>query len=77
MITITPTKIMEKYENYKRVKDAFKEFVHALVWEDMVIDSGTHEDVVNGHIEQFCDANADQLIELINSVMRTFVRDKC
>ena len=68
---------MEKYENYKRVKDAFKEFVHALAWEDMDIDSGAHEDVVNTHIEQFCDANADQLIELINSIMRTFVRDKC
>ena len=68
---------MEKYENYERVKDSFKEFVHALVWEDMDIDSGAHEDVVNDHIEQFCDANADQLIELINSVMRTFVRDKC
>jgi hypothetical protein len=66
-----------KYEDYERVKTAFKGFIHAMVWEDIDIDCGVHEDVVNAHIDKFCDTNGDQLIELMNSVMRTFVRDKC
>ena len=45
-------RIKENYENYDRVKKAFKDFVHALVWESMDIDAGVHEDGVRGAVAE-------------------------
>ena len=52
-------RIKQNHENYERVQKAFKEFVHALVWESMVIDDGVHEDEVNEHIAKYCRTNGD------------------
>ena len=50
------------FKNYERVKKAFKDFIHALVWESMDIDEGVHEDEVNNHIERYCATMSDWVI---------------
>lgn len=62
-------RIRQNYENYERVQKAFKEFVHALVWESMDIDAGVHEDEVNEHIAKYCRTNGDQMIALTTIVL--------
>ena len=67
-------RIKENYENYERVKKAFKDFIHALVWESMDIDDGVHEDEVNNHIERYCRINGDQMIALTNDSVTKFIK---
>jgi hypothetical protein len=63
--TMDKIRIKENYENYERVKKAFKNFIHALVWESADIDDGVHEDEVNNNIERYC-KTCDGVIHYIN-----------
>lgn len=56
---------MEKIEfiDYERIQEAYKNFVHALVWESRDLFEGLHEDAVNKYIERFAEANTDKAIE--------------
>lgn len=67
-------RIRQNYENYERVKNAFKSFVHALVWESMDIDEGVHENEIEGHIERYCNTHGDQMIALTNDSVSKFIR---
>ena len=67
-------RIRQNYENYERVQKAFKEFIHALVWESMDIDAGVHEDEVNEHIDKYCRTNGDQMIALTNDSVTKFIK---
>jgi len=66
--------IKENYENYERVKKAFKDFVHALVWESMDIDDGVHEDEVNNHIERYCNTMGNRVIHGINRNVTKYIK---
>jgi len=67
-------RIKENYENYERVKKAFKDFIHALVWESMDIDEGVHEDEVNNHIERYCATMGDGVIHDINRNVTKYIK---
>ena len=67
-------RIRENYENYERVKKAFKDFVHALVWESMDIDNGVHEDEVNAHIERYCATMSDGVIHDVNRHVTKYIK---
>ena len=67
-------RIRQNYENYERVKDAFKSFIHALVWESMDIDAGVHEDEIESHIEKYCNTHGDQMISLANNSVTKFIK---
>ena len=68
-------RIRQNYENYERVQKAFKEFIHALVWQSVDIDDGVHEDEVNAHIERYCNSsNADKMIALANDSVTKFIK---
>jgi len=67
-------RIKENYENYERVKKAFKDFIHALVWESMDIDDGVHEDEVNNHIERYCAAMSDGVIHDVNKHVEKYIK---
>lgn len=66
-------RIKENYENYEKVKKAFKDFIHALVWEAIDIDDGVHEDEVNNHIERYCKA-CDGVIHDINRNVMKYIK---
>ena len=68
-------RIRQNYEDYERVKNAFKSFIHALVWESADIDEGFDEDEVNEHIEKYCNAHGDQMIALANDSISKFIRE--
>ena len=65
--------LRQSYEDYDRVKKAFKDFIHALVWESMDIDAGCEETDVNEHIERYCNDNDGQMIALMNDRVTKFV----
>jgi len=65
--------VRKNYEDYGRVRKAFKEFIHALVWESVDIDEGVEEDEINEHIDKYCKANADQMIALTNDSVSKFI----
>ena len=65
--------IRQNYSNYERVTKAFKDFIHALVWESLVIDEGASENEVNEHIEKYCNAHGDQMIALVNDGVRKYI----
>lgn len=67
-------RIRQNYENYERVQNAFKDFIHALVWESMDIDAGVHEDEVNEHIDKYCRTNGGQMIALANDSVMKFIK---
>lgn len=67
-------KIKENYENYERVEKAFKDFIHALVWESMDIDEGVHEDEVNAHIERYCATMSDGVIHDVNKHVDKYIK---
>ena len=67
-------RIRQNYENYERVQKAFKEFVHALVWESMDIDAGVQEEEINEHIAKYCRTNGDQMIALTNDSVTKFIK---
>ena len=67
-------RINQYYEDYDRVKKAFKSFIHALVWESMDIDAGVHEDEINEHITRYCNTNGDQMIALANDCVTKFIK---
>jgi hypothetical protein len=67
-------RIKENYENYERVKKAFKDFIHALVWESTDIDDGVHEDEVNNHIERYCTTMGDGVIHDINRNVTKYIK---
>ena len=67
-------RIKQNYEDYGRVRKAFKGFIHALVWESVDIDSGVHEDEVNRHIDQYCANNQDQMIAKANTEVTKFIK---
>ena len=55
------------YGNYDRVRTAFKNLIHAIVWEDDTLFEGLSEEAVNHYIDMFTDRNADRVIEEINA----------
>ena len=67
-------RIRQNYENYERVQNAFKDFIHALVWESMDIAAGVHEDEVNEHIDRYCRNNGGQMISLTNDSVTKFIK---
>ena len=67
-------KIKENYENYERVKKAFKDFVHALVWESIVLDNGVNEYEVNDHIDGYCAAMGDDVIHYVNKHVEKYIK---
>ena len=67
-------RIRQNYENYERVQNTFKDFIHALVWESMDIDAGVHEDEVNEHIDRYCRNNGGQMISLTNDSVTKFIK---
>ena len=67
-------RIRQNYENYERVQKAFKEFIHALVWESMDIDAGVHEDEVNEHIDKYCRTNGNKMIALANDSVTKYIK---
>ena len=67
-------RIRQNYENYERVQNAFKDFIHALVWESIDIDAGVHEDEVNEHIDRYCRNNGGQMISLVNDSVSKFIK---
>ena len=67
-------RIRQNYENYERVQNAFKDFIHALVWESIDIDAGVHEDEVNEHIDRYCRNNGGQMISLTNDSVTKFIK---
>ena len=68
-------RIRQNYEDYERVKNAFKSFIHALVWESADIDEGFDEDEVNEHIEKYCNTHSGQMIVLANDSVSKFIRE--
>ena len=66
-------RIKEHFENYERVKKAFKDFVHALVWESMDIDAGAEEDEVNNHVERYCAEMGDGVINNVNISVEKYI----
>ena len=67
-------RIRQNFENYERVQNAFKDFIHTLVWESIDIDAGVHEDEVNEHIKQYCRDNGGQMIALANDSVLRFIK---
>ena len=67
-------RIRQNYENYERVQKAFKEFVHALVWESIDIDAGVQEEEINEHIAKYCRTNGGQMIALTNDSVTKFIK---
>jgi len=67
-------RIRQNYENYERVQNAFKYFIHALVWESMDIDADVHEDEVNKLIDRYCRNNGGQMISLTNDSVMKFIK---
>lgn len=67
-------RIRTNYENYGRVRKAFKDFIHALVWESMDIDEGVQENEVNAHIDKYCANNQDQMIAKVNTNVTEFIK---
>ena len=67
-------RIRQNYENYERVQNAFKDFIHALVWESLDIDEGIEEDEVNEHIKRYCRNNGGQMISFINDSVTKFIK---
>ena len=67
-------RIKENYENYERVKKAFKDFIHSLVWQSVDIDNGVHEDEVNDHIDGYCAAMGDDVIHYVNKHVEKYIK---
>jgi hypothetical protein len=67
-------RIRQNYENYERVKNAFKSFIHALVWESMDIDAGVHENEIESHIQRYCNTHGGQMIALTNDSVTKFIK---
>lgn len=61
------------FDNFKRVKDAYKAFIHALVWESKRIDCGAEEEEVNDHIERFCKLYGDFNIDDAHRSVEHFI----
>ena len=72
--TMDKIRIKENYENYQKVKDAFKDFIHALVWESIDIDAGVHEDEVNNHIGRYCATMGDGVIHDVNRSVTKYIK---
>lgn len=66
--------IRTNYADYERVKNAFKAFIHALVWESANIDEGVKEDEINSHIDKYCNTNGEQMIALMNDSASKFIK---
>lgn len=67
-------RIRQNYENYDRVKNTFKVFIRALVWESMDIDAGVEENEINTHIAKYCDIHGDEMISLMNQNVTKFIK---
>jgi hypothetical protein len=68
-------RIRQNYEDYERVKNAFKSFIHALVWESADICEGMDEREVNSHIQRFCDNKGERVIAKCNEDVSTFLTE--
>ena len=66
--------IRTNYTDYERVKNAFKAFIHALVWESANIDEGVKEEEINSHIDKYCNTNGEQMIVLMNDSVSKFIK---
>jgi len=67
-------RIRQNFEDYDRVKSAFKDFIHALVWESVDIDAGVHEDEINEHIDKYCRNNDVRIIMAANKDVTDFIK---
>lgn len=65
--------IRQSYSNYERVTKAFKDFIHALVWESIEIENGADEKEIEDHINKYCNDNGDQMIFLINDKVSHYI----
>jgi hypothetical protein len=68
-------RIRQNYVDYERVKNAFKLFIQALVWESIDIDEGVGENEVYEDIDKYCNAHGDQMIALANDSISKFIRE--
>lgn len=64
----------ENYGDYERVKKAFKEFVHALIWESADIAEGVDEKEVNSYIDRYCYLVGDDIICATNKSITKFIK---
>ena len=67
-------RIRQNYENYERVKNAFKSFIHALVLESADIDAGVHENEIESYIQRYCNTHGGQMIVLTNDSVTKFIK---
>lgn len=65
--------IRQNYSNYERVTKAFKDFIHALVWESIEIENGADEKEIEDHINKYCNAHGDQMIALVNDSVSKYI----
>lgn len=55
--------IKNKFDDFDRVENKFKAFIHALVWESFDICACEEDTVVNEFIETYCKAKGKEMIE--------------
>lgn len=65
--------IRKNYDNYERVTKAFKDFIHALVWESAELENGADEKEIEDHINKYCNAHGEQMIALVNDSVSKYI----
>lgn len=66
-------KLLGKIYDENRVREAFKAFIHALIWESCDIDEGAPEEDIEEHINLFVSENGDDEIILLQDKLKEFV----
>ena len=59
----------------ERVREAFKDFVHALVWESKDIEEGASEEEIDGHIDLYVKTKGDGKINDFRNEYMSFLLD--
>lgn len=67
-------RIRQNFENYERVKAAFKDFIHALIWESVEVDNGCSEKEIDEHIDKYCRNNDSRMIMAANKDVTDFIK---
>ena len=66
--------IRRNFENYDKVREAFKELIHTLVWESTTIEEGATEEEVNNTIDRYCAYNDGHMIDKIQDDVISFIK---
>ncbi len=66
--------LRSNYEDYDKVLAAFKNLIHAVVWESTNLEEGVEEDKINANIEKYCKLNANDKIQGLNQSFQEFLR---